>query len=268
MIKECGIKPHKTLYYFVFAKLATTATAMALFANVLKFIHKSKSFILLSRILDWMANSDLIKMWKKTWYFIWEDDSIYSWMANVVLAFVLIKFIVYPILGLLLNTNYPIVAVVSSSMEHDGSFDDWWMSRAICGEQLCSQSEFYSIYGITKEQFLSYKFKNGFRRGDIMILYGSKPGYLMPGDVLVFRAARPDPIIHRIIQKTQTQQGYLFQTKGDHNAKSISAADLNELSIAEKQLIGKAIVRIPYLGYVKIWFVESVNFLLGRPSLQ
>ena len=71
-----------------------------------------------------MNNEQLKKLWKKTWYFIWDDDSIYSWLVNVVLAFVLIKFIVYPVLGLLLQTNYPIVAVVSSSMEHDEDFED------------------------------------------------------------------------------------------------------------------------------------------------
>lgn len=101
-----------------------------------------------------------------------------------------------------------------------------------------------------------------------MILYGSKPDDLEQGDVLVFKAARPDPIIHRIVQKTYTNEGYVVQTKGDHNAKSINTPDLNEIVITEQQLIGKAIVRIPYLGYVKIWFVELANFLLGRPSLQ
>ena len=215
-----------------------------------------------------MNNEQLKKLWKKTWYFIWDDDSIYSWLVNVVLAFVLIKFIVYPVLGLLLQTNYPIVAVVSSSMEHDSNFDDWWQSRALCGEQLCSQSEFYALFSITKERFLEYRYKNGFNRGDIMILYGSKPDDLEQGDVLVFKAARPDPIIHRIVQKTYTNEGYVVQTKGDHNAKSINTPDLNEIVITEQQLIGKAIVRIPYLGYVKIWFVELANFLLGRPSLQ
>ena len=48
----------------------------------------------------------------KVWWFLWEDDSVWSWLANIVLAFVLIKFIVYPGLGLALQTSHPIVAVV------------------------------------------------------------------------------------------------------------------------------------------------------------
>ena len=96
------------------------------------------------------------KALRKAWWFIWEDDSIWSWIANIVLAFVLIKFIVYPGLGLILGTNYPIVAVVSGSMEHDGSFDDWWSSSAICSNSECSQEEWYNNKGISKSEFLEW----------------------------------------------------------------------------------------------------------------
>ena len=66
------------------------------------------------------------KILKGIWYFIWEDNSIWSWLVNVVLAFILIKFIVYPGLGFLLATSHPIVAVVSESMVHDSNFENWW----------------------------------------------------------------------------------------------------------------------------------------------
>ena len=65
-----------------------------------------------------MNKKEFKKLLKKTWHFIWEDNSIWSWIANVIIAFILIKFIVYPGLGLLLSTSHPVVAVVSSSMEH------------------------------------------------------------------------------------------------------------------------------------------------------
>ena len=59
-------------------------------------------------------------IWKKVWHFIWEEDSVASWVVNIILAFVLIKFIVYPGLGFALGTTHPVVAVVSPSMEHNG----------------------------------------------------------------------------------------------------------------------------------------------------
>ena len=67
-----------------------------------------------------MDKKKFINILKKTWHFIWEDDSVWSWIVNIILAIVLIKFIIYPGLGLVLGTSYPIVAVVSDSMEHSG----------------------------------------------------------------------------------------------------------------------------------------------------
>ncbi len=65
-----------------------------------------------------MGKRKFKKLLKKIWYFIWEDDSIWSWIVNIILAFVIIKFIVYSGLGFMLSTSHPIVAVVSGSMEH------------------------------------------------------------------------------------------------------------------------------------------------------
>jgi len=189
---------------------------------------------------------------KKTWWFIWEDDSVWSWIVNIILAFVLIKFIVYPGLGLLLSTGYPIVAVVSSSMEHDGSFNNWWGT----------QENWYFGYNISSEQFSSFDFRNGFNKGDIMILYGKKPQDIKVGEVVVFRSKRPDPIIHRVVKKWELSGGYYFQTKGDHNADSISSSGLDEMNISEEQLLGKAVIRVPLLGYIKIWFVELIKLVV------
>ena len=55
---------------------------------------------------------------RKVWKFIWEDDSALSWIVNVILAFVIVKFLIYPGLGLVLHTTHPVVAVVSGSMDH------------------------------------------------------------------------------------------------------------------------------------------------------
>ena len=124
----------------------------------------------------------------KVWYFIWESDSIWSWIINIILAFIIIKFLVYPGLGFALGTSHPIVAVVSGSMEHDGSFDQWWQSSASCDLRACTQSEFYSEFDIIKEQFrdiktgcidnIGYSEKNVFYRNKSFYpisLYSEKP---------------------------------------------------------------------------------------------
>ncbi|MEM4366383.1 MAG: hypothetical protein QXN46_02190, partial [Candidatus Woesearchaeota archaeon] len=77
---------------------------------------------------------------KKVWRFLWHSNHPLSWLADFVLAFVLIKFVFYPVLGWSLGTAYPIVAVVSGSMEHDGRFDEWWNSQtAQCNGAFCTQ---------------------------------------------------------------------------------------------------------------------------------
>lgn len=190
---------------------------------------------------------DLTSILKKTWHFIWYDDSLLSWIVNVVLAFLLVKFIIYPGIGFLLSTSHPLVAVVSSSMEHDGSFDAWWQS----------QSAWYTDNGIDKDAARDWPFKNGFNKGDIMVLYGTETKNIKKGDVIVFRSTQPDPIIHRVVRIYKEDSDIYFQTKGDHNPDSI--ASLGENKVSQDSLIGRAVIRIPLLGWVKIIFTSIIG---------
>ena len=194
------------------------------------------------------------KTWKKVWHFIWEDNSVLSWLANLVLAFVLIKFVVYPGLGFLLQTSYPVVAVVSESMEHNNGFNQWWEKAG----------KWYASNGITKGEFDEFPLKNGFNKGDIIVLKGKNPEDIKIGDIIVFWSAKKDPIIHRVVKKWQENGKYYFQTKGDNpatNPVSIKNASLDETRISQEQIVGNAISKIPLLGYIKIWFVEIINIL-------
>ena len=81
---------------------------------------------------------------KKIWHFIWHEDSWASWLVNIILAFILVKFVIYPLIGLMLSTSFPVVAVVSSSMEHSSSnFETWWDTN----------KEYYIKKGIEKNEF-------------------------------------------------------------------------------------------------------------------
>ncbi len=189
------------------------------------------------------------KKWAKgIWKFIWEDDSIWSWIANIAIAFVLIKFVVYPGLGFLLGTSHPVVAVVSESMEHKKPFDQWW-----------AESPWYAQNGISKEEFLDFRMRNGFNKGDIIVLVGAEDAGV--GDIIVFQSGKPEPIIHRVVSLSDDGKGRIFQTKGDHNAQQIKNPIIDETHILEEQVIGKAVIKIPLFGYVKIWFVEIYNTL-------
>lgn len=196
---------------------------------------------------------------RKVWHFIWEDDSIWSWIVNIVLAFVLIKFIVYPGLGFALGTSHPVVAVVSESMEHKENFEKWWVKGG----------NWYEQNGISKETFGGFPLRNGFNKGDIIVLSNAAINKVEVGDIIVFQTRKPDPIIHRVVKKWEVEGVQLITTKGDNyatNKAPIKSPLIDETQIVEEQIIGKALVRIPFLGYIKIWFVELVQ--LGSSSFQ
>ncbi|MBI4150943.1 hypothetical protein HY492_02345 [Candidatus Woesearchaeota archaeon] len=191
---------------------------------------------------------------KKIWWFIWEDTSVWSWLANIALAFILIKFLVYPGLGLVLGTSHPIVAVVSGSMEHDYNFDAWWVTpRCVAGSSSKSSMGMYALYGITKGQFEEYPFHNGFNKGDLMVL--KRPTSISVGDVVVFDGGMNDPIIHRVIILANGT----LSTQGDNNCASAGF----EQDLTQDRLIGKASLRIPLLGWIKIGFVELIKLVTG-----
>lgn len=183
---------------------------------------------------------------KNIWHFLWYEDSLLSWIVNLLLAFVLVKFVIYPGVGLLLGTSYPIVAVVSGSMEHDGQrFATWW-----------ENNKWYAEQGISQEEFRSFPFHNGFNKGDIMVLKGVEPKAIKAGDVVVYESSRhANPIIHRVVKITEDNGKYFFVTKGDHN----NAPDRDLVSEEQIRRTGKAIVRLPLLGWIKIGFVELLG---------
>jgi len=215
--------------------------------------------------------------WRKLWWFIWEDNSVWSWIVNIILAFVLIKFLVYPGLGFALGTTHPIVAVVSESMDQDMihpcasrsssgiclktnkqiyeicgktfeertklDFDNYWI---LCGEW------YEDNYDISKEQFENFDFDRGFNKGDLMVL--TRPTNLELGDIVVFSTSRPsDPIIHRVVSITEDT----VSTKGDHNG----GVNDFEKEIPQDKLIGKASLRLPYLGWIKLGFVNFIQMI-------
>lgn len=201
-----------------------------------------------------------LKFLKKIWNFIWNDNSIWSWIINIILAFLLIKFLIYPGLGFVLGTSHPVVAVVSGSMEHDQDFSEWW-TTSICpanpsGSVKISQGAIYESMDISSDQFYEFPFRNGFNTGDIMFL--SNPKNIELGDVIVFVSPKkPDPIIHRVINIKEENGKKLYTTKGDNNC--ISGTD--EKIFSKEIIIGKAGIRAPYLGYIKIGFVNLLKFI-------
>ena len=211
--------------------------------------------------------------WKKYWKFFWDDNSTWSWILNIVVFFILIKFLLYPGFGLIVGTSYPVVAVMSESMDH--SFLQLTTKPELCGKfrentgyvsmddywALCSDWYFENT-NITFEKWKEYSFNKGFSKGDIMFISGRKPEKINIGDIIVFKAQGDYPIIHRVINKSFEEGQYVYATKGDHN--SGSSPWVHENHITEDRIMGVAYFRLPYLGYIKLAFA----WFLGLFGLQ
>ena len=125
------------------------------------------------------------------------------------------SFLVYFILQISFNTESPIVVVISGSMEPT------------------------------------------IHKGDLLFVMGTDADEINNGDVIVFNAqglwggAPQDPIVHRVINKSQTGDTWYFTTQGDAN----SFPDPED--IPESRVIGVVVGGIPYIGWVKIFLTES-----------
>lgn len=214
-----------------------------------------------------------VTFWGKAWHFLWYEDSIWSWIANIVLAFVLIKFVVYPVIGLVFGTSLPVVAVVSESMDHGYVRDECRPLYRLCSSTLQERpyagqgfdkywetcGSWYDVRDITEEEFKDYPLHNGFSKGDLILLRGKPLDRIEEGDIIVFAARKPYPIIHRVVGITEQDGQRVFQTKGDHNPVQITEATLDETAVRENQVIGVAWGQVPYLGWVKILLVDLVT---------
>ncbi|MCF7872053.1 signal peptidase I [Candidatus Woesearchaeota archaeon] len=198
---------------------------------------------------------------RKIWDFLFNNDGPWGWIIDVVIAFLIIKFLVYPGLGLLFGTNLPIVAVISTSMEHPQG-NMWFVEdQAYCSTGKCTQLEWYMEHNISEQQFKNFPFKNGFNKGDLMVLVGSNINNTDIGDVIVMYRTGGTPIIHRVYDKFEQSSMYFYSTKGDNNPGSLKppSSNFDETRILESTVAGKAIFRIPYLGWIKLGFSDLLG---------
>ena len=122
--------------------------------------------------------------------------------------------------------------------------------------------------------------------GDIVFIRG-RDSY-EPGDIVVFSGWIDTPIIHRIVarvdlsgeepiidrwqdfdelddetliergRETDPHETVYYVTKGDNNPKC-DQCSTGEPLVTEDEIYGRSILRIPYLGWVKLTFTELIR---------
>ncbi len=171
-----------------------------------------------------------------------------TWWGNILLGFFAAVIFYYVILANVLSSNTPVVAVVSSSMEHGNSEVTYygWLEKNL---------------GYNHDYVESWPVSNGFSVGDMPIVSGGKmltglfsvigggnknqEKYKI-GDVIIYSVPSiRAPIIHRVIK---INDDGTYQTKGDNNSGQLSY----EFSVKPEQIKGKVIFIIPKIGYFKV----------------
>jgi signal peptidase I len=185
-------------------------------------------------------------IFRRFWNFL-KEDSWPSFIVSLVLAFVIIKFIFFPLLSFATGTQLPLVIVESCSMYHSGNFQQIFDRQAVCPNgQSCSETELYGQFNISLNDTQNWGFKNGINKGDIIFVVSPKK--LKVGDVAIFLAGTTNPIIHRVISIDPTK----ITTKGDNNLGLLDV----EQNVNRDNVLGKAAFRIPYLGWFKLIFFD------------
>lgn len=116
-----------------------------------------------------------------------------------------------------------------------------------------------SVAGFTPLTVASNSMSPTFTDKDLIIIKKADPADLKEGDIITFHAIIENQYAlntHRISKVTDNGNSVVFNTKGDNNPiednKIVSAGDV----------VGKYVLRIPYLGLLMKFLSSSVGFLI------
>ncbi len=145
-----------------------------------------------------------------------------------------------------LNTEYPMLAVASGSMHlpAEGAYP----------------------YQPSPCDGWSHPFARTLHTGDLIIIQGVKPEdvYAAPynesgrsGDILVFNYG-DQLIVHRAVEKLVTADGHiLFKTQGDNNYRDGPGSPTPAESV-----IGRVVMRIPWFGHIALYMRNSTGIVI------
>jgi signal peptidase len=165
---------------------------------------------------------------------IWENEYVKT--AIMVILLIAVVFGFWYGSQLVLNTQYPALAVASGSMcTLPGSYCDGW----------------------------SHPFEPTLHVGDLIIVQGVDPEEINAanypdGDIIVFHKplGGNELIVHRAIANQTIDDEIYFTTRGDGNTGSDSTP------VPGDQVVGKVILRIPWIGHIALFLRNSSGIFI------
>ncbi len=91
------------------------------------------------------------------------------------------------------------------------------------------------------------------KKGDYVICIGVEAENIEIDDIIIFNLPYKSNIIHRVVNKTKDSNGnWRFLTKGDNNNSPDENPYNIETWIREEDVVGKVILKIPYIGWITL----------------
>ena len=181
------------------------------------------------------------QMLKKSWHFLWDEESLTSYIAFIIIAFVVLKFVFFP--GFLFLTGYSdVAAVVSGSMIHN----------------TVTEHTFYNwldFNGFNRSEVQNWPFLNGLNIGDIISVKKVPAEDIKVGDIILFYSDKGQ-IIHRVMFVKKQGDNYFYTTKGDANPVIMEL----EKNIPYYDVKGELVSKVPYLGWPKVLLSKAIPF--------
>jgi len=184
------------------------------------------------------SSSKLRKLFRNEWV-----------RTGIMLAIVLIAFFsLWFGIRYTLDTDYPLLAVASGSMEHTLNIGDLIIVHGVS-----NFSQIYTHYG----------------NGDIIVFHTYEPG----GPNIKLGDGSDELIVHRAINKTLRFDSYsgkevlFFTTKGDNNPVADPGTILTEQGVPEYYVVGIVIGSVPYVGNIPLFIrtptgIETILVLI------
>ena len=166
------------------------------------------------------------------------------WKNEYFQTVIMIIFIVAVVLGffygsrLVLNNQYPMLAVASGSMcTLPGPYCDGWSHPF---EWTLHVGDLIVIQGVNVSDIYAAPFNESGRSGDIIVFH---------------QLYSDELIVHRAIDKQVEDGNISFVTKGDGNSGP-------DQPIPADHVIGKVILRIPWIGHLALFMRNSSGIYL------
>jgi hypothetical protein len=86
---------------------------------------------------------------------------------------------------------------------------------------------------------------------DAALIDGKRIEANLSNDVIIYDEPARGQIIHRAFAKLRAPNGYFILTRGDNNNAIDQESGI--AAVSEKRIKGRVLLRIPYIGYVKLF---------------